>query len=97
MESLESILLFCRQSGRICPRPDLWNGLWEMLPNKSRDGAGWEPPLPLILNAWWFTSDSEKALRLKEHIEWAVKHQSLNVVAEYLRSLQESDWHHIGD
>ena len=57
---LEEILAFSQAVKRICPQPQLWNELWETLPNKKRVGAGWEPPLPLILGAWWNTTDLEK-------------------------------------
>ena len=39
-----------------------------MLPNREPRGAGWEPPLPLILAAWWEASHSSKRARLKEHL-----------------------------
>jgi hypothetical protein len=50
-EKLENLLLFIRSENRICPMPREWNKLWEILPNKERVGAGWNPPLPLILAA----------------------------------------------
>ena len=68
-----------------------------MLPNKMRKGAGWEPALPLILAAWHDTPALSKMLRLQDHIEWADAHKVLKVVSHFLRSLPESDWHHIGD
>ena len=38
-----------------------------MLPDRRREGSGWEPPLPLILAAWHTTSALSKMLRLEEH------------------------------
>ncbi len=77
--------------------PQVWNALWETLPDRHRVGDGWEPPLPLILGAWHFTSNLEKMLRLEEHIRWAEQHGRLAEVDQFLRSLPESDWHHLGD
>ncbi len=50
-----------------------------------------------ILAAWDHTSNLEKMLRLADHIDWAEKHGSLPEVAAFLRKLDESQWHHLGD
>lgn len=68
-----------------------------MLPDRRQIGAGWEPPLPLILGAWHHVSNLEKMLRLAEHIQWADKHGKLTEASAFLRGLVESDWHHLGD
>jgi hypothetical protein len=70
-DTVESLVAYCRQDGRVCPQPPLWNELWEMLPNRQRVGSGWEPPLPLILAAWHTTPALSKMLRLEDHIRWA--------------------------
>ena len=77
--------------------PQQWHRLWEMLPNKSRRGPGWDPPLPLILGAWWEASDAEKKGRLELHLEWAAKHGDLKRVSDFLMSLPENEWHHVGE
>ena len=77
--------------------PQPWGALWELLPNRTRVGAGWQPPLPLILGAWDDTPNMLKMLRLAEHIEWAAKHGDLEPVARVLRDLREDEWFHIGD
>jgi hypothetical protein len=94
---LDQLLTQCASNDRVCPMPQQWTNLWEMLPNKRRRGAGWEPPLPLILGGWWETSDSEKRERLELHIRWAAEHGILNRVGAFLRSLPENQWHHTGD
>jgi hypothetical protein len=52
------------------------------------------PSPPLILAAWWGTSDQEKRARLKHHIEWAEQHNLIDMVDQRLRSLSEDQWHH---
>ncbi len=96
-ETVESLVAYCRENDRICPLPQLWNRLWEMLPGRSRVGAAWQPPPPLILAAWHDTPAMLKMLRLAEHIECAAKHDSLEMIGKFLRELREDDWHHIGD
>jgi hypothetical protein len=96
-EIAEQLLAFCRKNGRICPLPVQWNELWELLPNRRRDGTTWTPSSPLILAAWHHASNKEKSTRLAEHVEWAARHDELSKVAEFLRNLPEHHWHHESD
>ncbi len=96
-ETAESLIAHSRENNRVCPEPGLWHKLWELLPERQQVGAGWRPSLPLILAAWEHASDQEKILRLAEHIQWADRHGNLPEVAAFLRNLDESQWHHIGD
>jgi hypothetical protein len=59
-DALEDVMAYSQAHKRVCPAPQQWNHLWQMLPDKSRQGFGWNPPLPLILAARWETSDEEK-------------------------------------
>ena len=96
-DSAESLIAFCRENNRVCPQPMPWQKLWEMLPDRQQVGAGWEPSLPLILAAWHEAPAILKMLRLAEHIEWAAKHNALEPVGTFLRSLPERDWYHVGE
>src|SRR5690348_12736540 len=62
---LDALLEYCRDNQRVCPHGMQWTVLWEMLPGRERRGAGWEPSAPLILAAWWETSDEQKRQRLE--------------------------------
>ena len=94
---LNNLFDYCKENERVCPIPMKWNELWKMLPGRSRQGNGWEPPLPLILAAWWETTNMSKSNRLREHLEWADQQNALDPVDNFLRSLPESDWHHAKD
>ena len=96
-ESIDSLTEYCRQQSRVCPMPQRWNALWEMLPNRKRVGAGWQPPLPLILGAWDDPPAMLKMLRLAQHIEWAAEHGALESVSLFLHGLREEEWFHLGD
>ncbi len=97
MVTLEVVLAEVQKNNRVCPQPQRWQQLYEMLPQKQRKGAGWEPSLPLILAAWWDTPALPKMLRLREHIEWAASHGCLAEVHSFLLELPEDQWHHIGE
>jgi hypothetical protein len=96
-ETVDGLVRYCRDNNRVCPQPQLWHRLWEMLPNRSQAGNGWSPPLPLILAAWQDTPTMMKMHRLAEHIQWAGQHGALDSVSLFLRGLREEDWFHIGD
>lgn len=95
--SLGELLAFVTSRHRVCPLPQRWNELWEMLPERKRVGAGWEPPLPLILGAWSDTPDVLKIARLQEHLRYAAAHGILDAVDAYLRGLPETEWAHLGE
>ena len=94
---LSTLLEYVRQNGRVCPQPRRWTELWEMLPNRRRIGGGWEPPLPLILAAWWSSTASMKTQRLADHIRHADAYGRLADINHYLRGLCEEDWAHSAD
>jgi hypothetical protein len=54
-KKLDDLLEFVKADGRICPNPQEWLTIYDMLPEKKRVGQGWEPAPPLILAAWWET------------------------------------------
>jgi hypothetical protein len=91
--SLDSLLAEMRAAGRVCPQPKHWQALWEVLPNKQRSGAGWLPPLPLILAAWNEATDAEKTERFRLHLAWADQHAALDEAIAFLLSLAPSDWY----
>lgn len=93
MSNIDEVIALGTRQGRICPQPQRWKELWELLPNRERKGAGWIPPLPFILAAWWETDDAQKQDRFLAHLRWAEEHGALDTVIEYLSKLQESDWH----
>ena len=76
--------------------PMRWKDLYDMLPNTRQIGAGWEPPLPLILAAWYEPA-LLKVMRFQEHLQWANEHGALERVDKFLRCLLEEEWFHVND
>jgi len=93
MGTVDEVLAIATLNRRVCPQPQQWSALWEMLPGRKPSGGGWEPPLPLILAAWWDTSDQQKRERLAFHIRYAAENGALDAVEEYLSSLTDEQWH----
>ena len=95
--SFEDTVMYCQSEGRICPKPHFWNEFWNGLPNKKRKENSWEPSVPLILASWWETTDKDKQDRFDVHIRYAFENGYGKKAQEYLMSLSEHDWHHIGE
>ena len=79
-------------NNRICPKPQQWNKLWEIIQSKTDEKI----LAPLILAAWWETTDEEKLGRFKYHLNSVEKLNLLNEVLIFLQTLNETDWHHKG-
>jgi hypothetical protein len=92
-EKLKKLIAFSKKNGRVCPQPSKWNEFWQMLPNRKMEGAGWEPPLPLILAAWGEASDEQKSEVFLQHILWANEHGNLFQIQNFLRGLADNDWY----
>ena len=80
MATLDEVLEEVQKSNRICPLPQKWLRLYEMPPDKTRKGGGWEPFLPTILGAWSDTPALSKILRFRDHIQWAADHGCLDQI-----------------
>jgi len=63
-DSVEYLVAYDRENDRVCPLPQHWQELWEMLPDRTRIRADWQPSLPLILAACHDTPAISKMLRL---------------------------------
>ena len=97
-ETAQAPVTYIEENRCICPWGEHWHKLHKMLPDRRQlSGGGWEPPLPFILNGWYMSNNLEKALRLREHIEWADAHGVIDKVDRYLRGLPPEAWHHVGD
>ena len=49
---------------------------------------------PLVCSDWGRATDDDKAQRLAEQIQWAVDHDTLQPIAEFLRRLPARQWHY---
>ena len=94
---MEQLLAYVKSEGRVCPKPDKWIQLYQLLPETERKGSDWDPPLPLIFSAWQDASDNQKRELLEVHIGYAADKGALEKVADYLYRLSEDHWAHEGE
>jgi hypothetical protein len=68
----------------ICPMPDVWadvHGRLHRAWKAAKNRAIPEPPVPLILGAWNFASDADKATRWSDTVRWAERHGFLHLIS----------------
>jgi hypothetical protein len=94
LEQLEALLSYVQEKRRVCPLPQQWDRLYKLLANNKVQRTTENVPAPLILSAWWNSTDQDKRLRLREHIEIAAKAGILENVDEFLRTLPLDAWHY---
>jgi hypothetical protein len=79
----------------VCPRPYVWARVHEEL-LRVHDSSGGppedEPPRPLILGGWVFSSAREKHDRWRQTIAWACAHGCEHVIASVPPSAFK-EWH----
>jgi hypothetical protein len=91
--SVDDVLQEARRNNRVCPKPLVWQRLYEWLPNKGAQLA----PVPATRAEWERLPPLQKRSRLREHIEWAAVQGVLHKVHDALRRLPEERWHHMDE
>jgi hypothetical protein len=91
--TVDDVLLEARRNNRICPKPLVWQRLFDWLPNKGAQ----LPQVPATRAEWEQMPALEKSRRLREHIEWAAMQGVLQKVHDGLKALPEERWHHAAD
>lgn len=91
--TLDDLLVEVRRNNRVCPRPVIWQRLYDFLPNKGPQLSG----VPGTRAEWDQMPALQKRSRLREHIEWAAMHGVLQQVYDALKALPEERWYHMGE
>ncbi len=91
--ALESLLAFIRSNGRVCPEPEYWNEMWNVLCSREPRPTQVKPGLPLILGGWHYSSDDDKRDCLEAQVRWAAAHGRLGEVDAFLRGIRDDEWH----
>jgi hypothetical protein len=91
--TVDDVLLETRRNNRVCPKPLVWQRLYDWLPNKGEQLA----PVPATRAEWEQLPPPQKRSRLREHIEWAALQGVLPKVHQAFLALPEDRWYHIGE
>ena len=87
----EDLIKYCLDNNRICPMPQKWAEVGEII--KIKPG---QPGYltPLILGGW-DSSDEEKRDKLKKQIDYASKDTEMfEKLKNFILSLKDDDWHY---
>lgn len=93
----QDVMVEARRFNRVCPKPQAWQRLYELIPGKIVHGPSHQPSPPLLGDAWHATSAMPKRMCLRDQIEWAEHHGALEAVMQFIKSLPEDEWHHVDD
>jgi hypothetical protein len=75
---------------QICPNPRRWHEIYERLRTVCQQRSLSLPPVPLILNGWVYSNDTEKAERWNATAKWATDNGLPDLVV-----LNPSDWYSV--
>ena len=73
---------------KLVPNPQHWNDLYELL----KKHAIKDIPAPLILSAWWHTSETEKRNRFIHHLNRAYELNVWQDAMTLLEGLKDDQW-----
>ena len=93
LPGVEDVMAEARRNNRVCPKPQVWQRLYDWLPHKGPQLA----PVPASRAEWDQMSPLEKRSRLRQHVEWAATQGVLPKVHEAFKALAEDRWHHMGE
>ena len=87
----ELAIAYVSSKGRICPNPQEWMALSEII---GMNGPG-RKLVPLILAGWAFSSDAQKRARVIEQIEYVFssKPELSKAFCKMLYSFSEEQWY----
>ena len=95
--TLEAAVLVARKNNRVCPRPQQWDAFMNLLPAKKSLRGTQQPPAPATGAAWPVTPALTKRLCFREQIEWADRAGVLEPAMQFMQSMSEEEWLHMGE
>lgn len=95
--TLEAAMLVARKNNRVCPRPERWDAFMQLLPARKSLRGTQQAPAPATGAAWAVTPALTKRLCFREQIEWAERAGLLEAVMQFMQSMSEEEWLHMGE
>jgi hypothetical protein len=80
---------------RICPNPPVWDAVFKKLCSfaERNNCMPPQPPVPLILAGWAYTSDADKMERWNQTVAWAEE----NACSDLVQGIGDGDFYTVGD
>lgn len=94
--ALDEVLQEARRGNRVCPQPESWHALFEILQRHAAVKQLKLPASPLTGKSWKATPSLAKRMCLREQVEWAAAHGCLTPLYDGLKSIPDTDWHYMG-
>jgi hypothetical protein len=69
----------------VCPKPYVWHPTYMKL-RKAWEVAGRkfpEPPIPLVLDGWHYSSDTDKKQRWEATLQWAKQYEQMGLIPSF--------------
>jgi hypothetical protein len=95
--SIDDVIVEARRNNRVCPQPEIWQQLHDMLGATASAVHGGQVQPPLTGAAWNRTPALAKRMCFRDQLEWADVHGCLQPVMTFLRGLPEEQWYHMGE
>jgi hypothetical protein len=95
--SIDEVMVEARRNNRVCPQPDVWQRLHDMLGATTTAIHGGPVQPPLTGAAWDRTPPLAKRMCFRDQLEWADAHGCLRPVMTFLQGLPEEHWYHMGE
>jgi hypothetical protein len=94
----KALLEYCLINERVCPTRDYWNHLWVINSRaKTFDSILSQYKSPVLDKTSSEKDKVQRSLRLRKYIEFADKHNLIDQMDSFIRSIPESKWHHFYD
>lgn len=90
--TVQAVMIEARRLNRVAPCAPEWERLHDLL--KSAGGAN--PPPPFTGPEASATPPLVQRMRIRDQVEWAAQHGLLQRLFDFLQSLPESRWVHMG-
>lgn len=75
----------------VCPLPGAWDRVFHKLSRATAGNEAPKPPVPLILNGWFFSNDFDKQQRWRETCLWAEEHHLEDIVG----GIAADEWYRV--
>jgi hypothetical protein len=90
--SVQVVMAEARRHNRVCPIAPEWQRLHALLASIAAD-----PPAPMTGAEFRRSPPLVRRIRVRDQVEWAAQHGVLRELFDFIESLPEDHWLHMGE